>query len=861
MSFHMLAYATTSTYRILTGPVPGWVGVLLFIAAGLLAIWQLRRDLAGMKSRRRVRRVLALLRLAIVAVICWLLCQPVLLIERHWTPPPEILVVVDSGSSMRVNEGAGDVSRQLDDLEAVAKPIARRNNAGSRIARACGRIGRAASTAVASLLQDQAAAATGLPLGPSVGRKLDALGMDLRAGADELISARATLPVDVGDKELKKSDAELLAASQLVGAAIDGIVPDGAVVGREAPKSPTLLDAYLVRLRKLASDADSLGKRAAEVQVQLDSTLLTARELDEVRAKPLTRLSLADLAADRLAAQVTSTPSTGSAQGGLAWTRQRSPALATALDDAFRQALASPLAAVVLLSDGSSPPPPAGAAGSALAQLHVPVGTVLIGADGEEPADAGLVAVDVPRVALAGDAVTVRCLVKNLVSTPAPRLTLSIGKQIVATHDLAVTKNGYDIVELPWTPAAAGRVQLVFRIESAHPDAYPGNENSAATVDVIGNKAHVLIVSDRLSGDFAAIAQLLGGMPAVDARTILAAPGLSKFHTGSKSDEFPATGEDFKGLSLLVLIGDVPESAGGEVIQALKQAIDAGLRVWVQAPAAGRPARPWTAALGIEIRPIDGRRSIEPVNDLWLSLYELGRETDESAARWRALPPIQGLSEIVTAGVALLTAGDRPILALVPRKAGAVIVSGISDFTLLRSGSGSATANRLLAEALALGLTPIGEPGAAGGAGMFPSQPVLGRNVFAFAGASGAAGLDAAAGASAPQGAAVFRVADPQTVSVQAGGQSIERVVRRLVSRQDFQLAAHDAPLEKIAKETGGRHGDLLSLMDVLPQNLAGTPRSSATRLPLWPGIWPLLVLLGLVSAEYLLRRRAGKVM
>src|SRR6185437_7889768 len=100
--------------------------------------------------------------------------------------------------------------------------------------------------------------------------------------------------------------------------------------------------------------------------------------------------------------------------------------------------------AVVVLSDGSAPlPTTSAAAGASLAQLHVPVNTILIGAGGEEPADAGLIAIDVPRLALAGDPVTIRCLVKNLIgTTPAPKLTLTVGKEIVGARDLAVTRDG-----------------------------------------------------------------------------------------------------------------------------------------------------------------------------------------------------------------------------------------------------------------------------------------------------------------------------------------------------------------------------------------------------------------------------------
>ena len=510
-----------STFRhVTTGPLAGWAGALLFLAAGAMVIWQLRRDFARMRGTRITRWVLPALRLTIVGIIAWLLCQPVLLVERHWTPPAHVLLVVDTGKSMRVNESAGGISRELDMLEAVGKPLARRNNAASRAARACGEISRAASAALAALQEDQGAASTGLPLGPAVGRKLDALAAVLREQGDALISARAQMTVRTEDKALAKSLAELASMAQVLGAAVDGLIADGVVVGREAPRSPSMLDGYMARLKKLVIDSDSTRKRAADVQTNLDKALLSTQELDEIRAKPMTRQGLADMAADRLATvrstgtgQAPSTgsgqaPSTGSGQEALSWDRAASPDLATALDDAFAKSLSSPLAGVVVLSDGSSALPAASDAdATSLKRLRVPVSTVLIGADGEEPADAGLVAIDVPRLALAGDAVTVRCLVKNLITGPAaPKVTLTVAKQVIATRDLAVTKDTYDVVEFSWTPAAPGRTQLVFHIETAQGDAYPGNESSAAMVDVIRQQGGMcLIVSDRLTSDFAAI--------------------------------------------------------------------------------------------------------------------------------------------------------------------------------------------------------------------------------------------------------------------------------------------------------------------------------------------------------------------
>jgi hypothetical protein len=851
----LIADATLTLHLLITGLIPGWAGALLWLVCGAFVLHQLRRDFARIKPTRLTRWILPALRVSIVTLIAWLLCQPMLLVENHWLTPPQVLLIVDSGNSMRVNEGAGDITRQLDALDAVGKPpMAKRNNAASRGARSCGAIGQAVSTAVASLTQDLDAASTGLPLGPSVCRTVGALAVELRPRADELISARVQLPADAGDKELNQSLADLNSAWQVIAASIDSIIADGAIVSREASKSPSLLDAYVVRLKKLIADNDAASKRAASVQAMLDKKLLTDKDIADLRGNPISRRFLAEMAADRLSAPKSDGPS---------WIKRQSPSLADALDDAFANSLTAPLAAVVILSDGSSPLPVGGnVADSPLARLKIPVHTILIGADGEEPADAGLIAVEAPRIALIGDAITLRCLVKNLVvATPPPKLIVTSGKDQIATRDLSVNKDGYDVIEFSWRPTVAGRIQLVFRIESAQADAYPGNETSAAVVDVISNKARVLIVSDRLTSDFAAVSQILSSNPAVDAHTILAVPGLSKFRAGSSSDEFPSAIEDFKALSAVILIGDVPEGAGAEQIQALRQAIDSGLRVWIQVPLANRSTKSWASALGIETRPMNGRGSISPVDDLWLDLYELGRDSEESAARWKALSTAAKLSEIVTPGIGLLKADGRPVLTLIPRKAGSIQACGVGDFAALRGPANGASVNRLLAESLTLTLRPIGEPPSTD-AGLFPPQPVLGKNVFVIGDGSNIKGVEALD----PQvgkfdGGKIFRVTDSQEIGVHFGSASIDRIVRPLLSQRDFQLAAHDAPLAQIAAATGGRHGNLFSAMDVLPPGLSGTPQSSATRIALWPGSWSLVLILGLVSAEYLLRRRAGKVM
>lgn len=831
-----------------TGPLSWWGGALLLVAGLVLVLIPLRREFSQGRPSRLKQWILPAIRVAIVCTFVWLLCKPVLLLIKRWTPPPRVIVLVDSGNSMKVNESAGNLTMQLDALEAAGmSPVASRNGAASRAARACESLRRSAASAMASLQVDVDAVATGLPLGPSVSRTLDALAVDFRRHADALAAARAQLPADSKDKDAAQAVAGLQGAAQVLGASVDSLIADAAVASRESARTPRLLDTFRTRLQKFIEDCDASGKLAVKAQEWIDKTTLTEKDADKIRATPLTRASLAEQAATQLAT---------AKAGGPSWERASAPSLSDALDVVFKKSLTTPVAGAVIISDGGT----SVADASPLAKLKLPVNTLLIGADGAEPADAGLIAIDLPRVALVGEPLIVRCLVKNLIATtPAPKLTITLGQETIGSRDLPVTSKGEEVMEFSWTPSAPGRAQLVFHIETSRADAYPGNETSAAVVDVIANKARALVVSDKLTSDFAAAAQLLSSNPAVDARAILAAPGISRFRVGSKSDEFPATVEDFKSLALLVLMGDKPEGVGDETIAALKQAIEGGLRVWVQSvarssTASTKPAsrNSWSESLGIETKSIESVVKIGPPDDLWDDMHQLGSVRDESVDRWRTLPSAGGMCEITSPGISLVSPS---VMKLVPRGRGAVIAVGISDFSALRTPESNASVNRVLAQSLMLGLASLFDSNATGG--IFPPQPTVGMNSVLLGDASATTGFDS------PTTFATWKLsrAKETKVTFQASGAAVTRAARPQTGWQDFRLAAHAEPLEKIANDTGGRARTLQDASEVVPKDLKGTPHFQATRVPLWSGAWSLVLLLGLVSAEYLLRRRAGKVM
>jgi len=100
-------------------------------------------------------------------------------------------------------------------------------------------------------------------------------------------------------------------------------------------------------------------------------------------------------------------------------------------------------------------------------------------------------------------------------------------------------------------------------------------------------------------------------------------------------------------------------------------------------------------------------------------------------------------------------------------------------------------------------------------------------------------------------------------VAVRAGDVKIARAIRRLKDAAEFDLTARSAPLLELTRLTGGTLHSLVDLSRVPAAVGQSAPvefrRERAFRL--WDGWWPLALLLALVSTEYLLRRRAGRVM
>ncbi len=792
--------------RLLTaGWLPGWLGLLLFAAAAAFVLWQLRRDFARTRPTLLTRWVLPDLRLLIVGLFAWLLCRPELLIRKRWQEPPEVLVLVDGGPGMKVAERPEFLHETLDAMEAAGlETFAQRQRAGTHFVAVGESLVQSLARAGLAFRDDLERLKIRLPPAPDFGVRIDTLGRDAAEAAARLDVAKAELPAaDAAGKAVAAAETALDKTLLPLATLLRTLAADAAPVRENAATHPDLLERHAGKLDEALAAARLLLPTAHALQDQLDERFLGREVLERCRTARVTRSDLAARAATTLA--------TG-AQAGFAVRRTPvvpapgqapgSAALTPLLDARLRGALA----AAVYLGDGTAAWTPA-----ELEQLpllgNAPVHTILVGRDGIAPADAGIVAVDAPPVTVSGRTWPLRVLAHcTLAKTAGAQLRVT-GDNGAALASLPVPENaaGEVVLEVPVTLTRAGRNLLTVELTAAQGDAVPGNERIAVASEVIPAGTRTLVVSGRFGGDAGSWAGILTQLGFEPVDLLVSEPGLRELNVGPDPGGFPASAEQWKGVGLAILTGPVPVGLPETALAGLKQAVNDGLRVLLQdeTPAQSAPVT-WATALGLATQPdlAPGRLQAAPAP--WHTLYQLGPDLDSSRARMAALP-LPGPARYCTdAGTPLLvTAAGAPVK-LAPRGKGLILYCGLPRLGRLRADGNDATVNRIMSQLIGLALATGTEAGAAAPAGAEPPR-----------------------------------------------------------RRAEFALTPSAANLAAVANATGGTALTLTELPRVAKLLPKPEPmlRQSARRVPLWTGVWPLVALLGLVSAEYVLRRRAGRVM
>ena len=827
-----------------TGRLPGWAGLLLFAVLGAAVCWHLRRELAGVPSRRLVRVLLAL-RLGVVGLAVWLLCKPVLLVIDRWRERPHLITLTTGHPSLGVRENFGGAHQCLDVLEALEqRTIEGRTVGASAVARALDRLAVKLDEGVRRAAGESEHLASALPPRPDFTNALPVLKQSLLAAREDIARRQTLLPEKLADDKLTATRAAAAGRLQAFAAAIQAAAGEVDVIQTQGAAFPELFEKFAGRLDALSKDARRLAGEWNDLQAALDEAGAAASPgLKAAMERTRTRRDFATAARERIAIQP-----------GLHVTHLEAPSLADGLRAAMRTGT-NPPAALIVLDDGTaSLTPAARAAAGNVSEAGVAVHAALIGADGFEPPDAGIVSVECPGVAVAGQRVVARVLVKSqLPKGSSARLVASVGETVLAQVAIDSSK----VVELPLRFDTEGRQSVVFVLQTGEPDAHPGNQAFATVVDVVAKPVRVLVVSDTMNADFVLVRGVCERLPQLRLDSILLDPQLGKFGFGAEPGQFPGTPDQWQSVAALVLIGHPPKDVPPEALSGMKAAIETGLRVLVLG--SGEEGG-WFPSLGLSTRTVASAAHITPRADLWFPFFALGRDEAESRERWAHLPAPGAGVRPVPAGIPLAEGGEDALLQMIPRGRGGILVVGASSLAALRADDNAANVNRLVAGLLELTARPWFESDL--GMLLFPPQPVAGRKQLVAFGGPAPADLTGATPDGASPSESWITATDGPEIAFAHGPRKFRRATHRLLSAGDFELTPHAAPLMELSGLGHGRFVPMVDLPELLNDlHLTPAERQHVSSYRLWLGGWPLAALLLMVSAEYLLRRRAGRVM
>jgi hypothetical protein len=820
-----------------TGHLPGWAGWLLAALLGAAVCWQLQRELAAAPSRIVVRWLFAL-RAAVVALAVWLLCKPVLLVTDRWETRPALDTVELGRHSFGVRENFGGAHRGLDVAEALSGHATEgRVTGATAVGHALEQVAATLEAAARRAAAESEHLSSALPPRPEFTGALPVLRQALLAGREELARRQALLPAKLANDQLTATREAAAGRLRAVAGALQTLASEVDVVAKQGPAFPELIGKFGGKLEALAQEARRLAGDWNDLQAALDEAAAAVSPgLKAALPQPRTRQDFIDAANLRIN-ELKVNPS--HIAGG------------SDLFGALRRILSGEApapAAIVLLDDGTTPLTDADRAALRLVrEAGVTVHAALVGADGLEPPDAGLIAVEVPGVAVMGRRFVARVLVKNgLPKGSTAKLVATAGETVLA--QVAVKESG--VLELPLRFDAEGRQSVRFEVQTGESDALPNNQAFATVIDVVARPLRVLVISDTMSPDFVLLRGVGERLPQLRIEAILLDPQLGKFSVGGEPGQFPATPEQWKEISAVVLLGSPTASLPADALAGLPAAIEAGLRVLVIP--SGMDGG-WLPSLGLGTL-VAKPAPPAPHEDLWLPFYALGRDEAESLERWARLPVPGRCLAPVPAGEPLLKGEAESAMQLLVRGRGGILFAGLPSLSALRAEGNAATVNRLVAGLLETTARPWRESET--GPLLFPPQPVNHRRQIADFGGARPADLEGAE----LQGSSLSAYGEEITFT--HGGQKFRRPVHHLVGAGDFALTPHAGPLEEAARLGHGRFVQMVDFPELLNDlHLAPVECQDARSYRLWSGGWPLVVLLSLVSAEYLLRRRAGRVM
>ncbi len=598
--------------------------------------------------------------------------------------------------------------------------------------------------------------------------------------------------------------------------------------------------------------------------------------------------------------------------------RLEGTAPSTAIGDGIREVMnrkrGQPLAGIVLVTDGvnNSGSQPRDAAAAARAE-GVPL--YIYGVGITSPRDIIVQNLFAPDVTFVKDEVplTVRVRGQGLNGESA-ELQLKLDGQVVATRTLTFTNDAELVVPLKFTPQTLGEFELTASVEARSDETVKDNNSRSQRIKVIDSKIKVLLVDQSPRWEFKYLQMLLLRDRRVDLRCFLVEgdKAISRTADSPYLPEFPARRDELFKYDLVIL-GDVDP----KVLTALHQenlnklVSDFGGALVVLAGKRHMPAQYRRSVLEkllpVEFEPSTTDSRSDPIADkpIKLQLTAAGRASamlrlsdrdDENAQMWAQLPPIYWAARVTRAKPAAEVlvvdsdvskesrSGKMPVIAVQQYGLGQVMFVGTDNLWRWRKNAGDfyytavwgqiaqrVSIQRLLGvsrrtqlstdrqnymagDRVAVyarlysgaGFEPVQEPAVKGSFGLkngqgprtevalrpVPDQPAMYRGEFIATGAGG-------------YGFSVEN--DPQTV------------LDFNVTEPKFEFgetAMNESLLKELAATTGGQFFREETLYK-LPETIAAkTERvQSPMEVELWASPLYFLLLLGVVTAEWVLRK------
>ena len=582
----------------------------------------------------------------------------------------------------------------------------------------------------------------------------------------------------------------------------------------------------------------------------------------------------------------------------------------------LRESAAAPLGAVIVISDGSDN---SGSFNRALMaeirQAKVPVHTVGVGRE-EIPKDLELSGVQVATRALPKSQVSAQATIRHGGLTGKTRLTVRDGSQILASKDVELKPNERSQVEWIDFPAGdPGLRDLRFALDPLDGEEITGNNSQARVMDVPRTERKVLYVEGEPRWDYKFIRRALGDDPSVRLVSLLRTSANKYYRQGVEGDTelkegFPTKAEELfeydglvigsfeaafftpdqqrmirdfvslRGGSLLMMGGRKGLAEGGWGASQTADALPAVLtdlgsntfvrekakvqitargadslitrldgdeaknaKLWEEMPEiadyqlVGEPkpaaVRLLDVVVGGERRPLllsqnfgRGKALIFATGGSWRWKMQLPHEDERHHTFWRQM--IRGLAANSPGAVTLTS--DRSLYADDPRvKLRAEVRT--KEFEIANNATVTAT------------ITP--EDGAPLVVEMFPSPDEE--------------GVYLAETTAVKPGS--YRIEAKAFLGEESLGAALLHVRREDGVAEDFEPAQNRALLERLAEQSGGQYWTLDDVAG-LPEQVRFSEAGITARehLDLWNMPALFLLLLGLKSGEWMLRRKWGTI-